>query len=59
MKDDDIDKKNFKKRYGRYEFIVVRFGLTNTPTAFMCFMNNIFREYLDMFILVFIDDIMM
>jgi hypothetical protein len=45
-------------RYGHYEFVVIPFGLTNTPTTFMCLMNNIFSEYLDKFVLVFIDDIL-
>jgi len=40
----DIYNLKFKTRYGHYEFIVVSFGLTNTPKAFICFMNNIFRE---------------
>ena len=45
-------------RYGNYEFMVVPFGLTNTPATFMCLMNNILIKYLDKFILVFIDDIL-
>jgi hypothetical protein len=42
-------------RYGHYEFVVIPFGLTNTPTTFMCLMNSIFSQYLE---LVFIDDIL-
>ena len=44
--------------YGHYEFVVMSFGITNTPTNFMCMMNNIFSEYLDNFVLVLIDDIL-
>ena len=45
-------------RYGNYEFVVMPFGLTNEPMNFMCMMNNIFSKYLNKFILVFIDDIL-
>ena len=45
-------------RYGHYEFVVIPFGLTNAPTMFMCLMNIIFSQYLDKFVLVFIDDIL-
>jgi hypothetical protein len=44
--------------YGHYEFIVVPFGLSNAPTVFMCLMNGVFREYLDKFVIVFLDDIL-
>ena len=44
-------------RYGDYEFVVMPFGLTNALVNFMCMMNNIFSRYLDKFVLVFIDDI--
>ena len=56
--DEDILKTSFHMRYGHYDFVVIPFGLTNAPTKFMCMMNNIFSKYLDKFVLVFIDDIL-
>jgi hypothetical protein len=44
-------------RFGHYEFTVLPFGLTNAPGVFMSLMNDVFREYLDKFVEVFIDDI--
>jgi hypothetical protein len=58
IKDEDINKAAFRTRYGHYEFIVVPFGLSNAPTVFMCLMNGVFREYLDKFVIVFLDDIL-
>ena len=58
IKDDDIFKTTFRTRYGHYEFVVMLFGLTNTPTVFMCLMNNVLHKYLDKFVVVFIDDIL-
>jgi hypothetical protein len=57
IKEDDIPKIAFKMRFGHYEFTVLPFGLTNAPGVFMSLMNKVFREYLDKFIQVFIDDI--
>jgi hypothetical protein len=54
----DIPKIAFVSRYGLYEFTVMSFGLTNAPTYFMYMMNKVFMEYLDKFVVVFIDDIL-
>ena len=58
IKDESIHKTTFRTRYGNYEFAVVPFGLTNAPTTFMCLMNSVFNMYLDKFVLVFLDDIL-
>jgi hypothetical protein len=58
IKDEDIHKTTFRTRYGHYEFVVVPFGLTNAPATFMCLMNNVLSKFLDKFVLVFIDDIL-
>jgi hypothetical protein len=58
IKDKDISKTTFRMRYVHYEFVVIPFGLTNALATFMCLMNNIFSQYLDKFVLVFIDDIL-
>jgi hypothetical protein len=54
----DIPKTAFVSRYGLYECAVMSFGLTNAPAYFMYLMNKVFMEYLDKFIVVFIDDIL-
>ena len=53
-----ISKTTFKTIYGHYEFTAVPFGLTNAPIVFMCLMNGVFRKYLDKFVIVFLDDIL-
>ena len=58
IKDEDISKNTFKNRYGNYEYTIVHFGLTNALATFMCLMNGGFKEFLDIFIIVFLDDVM-
>jgi hypothetical protein len=54
----DIPKTTFITKYGLYEFIVMSFSLTNAPAYFMYLINSVFMYYLDKFVVVFIDDIL-
>src|SRR3954471_11768850 len=58
IREEDIPKTTFTTHYGLYEYTVISFGLTNAPATFSRLMNSIFMEYLDIFVVVYLDDIL-
>ena len=58
IREDDIPKTDFTTPYGLYEYTVMSFRLTNAPATFSRLMNSIFMEYLDKFVVIYLDDIL-
>ena len=58
IRNGDIPKTAFVTRYGQYEYTIMSFGLTNAPATFSRLINSVFMEYLDKFVIVYLDDIL-
>ena len=58
VRKEDVPKTSFKMQYSHYEFLVTPFGVTNAPAMFIDLINRVFSSYLDKFVVVFIDDIL-
>lgn len=58
IREGDEWKTNFSTRFGHYEYLVMTFGLCNTPATFQHFVNDILRDFLDIFVVVYLDDIL-
>jgi Reverse transcriptase (RNA-dependent DNA polymerase) len=58
VRDKDVPKTCIRTRYGSYEFMVMPFGLKNAPSTFQAFMNDVFPDYVDKFMLVYLDDVL-
>lgn len=58
IKEEDIYKTTFRTRYGHYEFVVVPFSLTNALATFMCLMNSLLRPYMEKFVIMLSEDIL-
>ena len=58
VRSEDVPKTAFRTRWGLFEFLVLPFGVTNAPAQFMNMMNDLLADYLDVFVLIFLDDIL-
>ena len=58
IREEDISKTAFVTRHGNYEFLVMPFGLCNAPSSFQCYMNQVFGDVADAFLVIYLDDIL-